>query len=68
MNVVINGLDLTDGKKVLLLAPDELAYEDMLELREILTDKFPESEFFIMNGGMKVIAHTNGPVDFIEGD
>ena len=50
MNIVINGIDLTEPKKILLISSDDLLMEDVIEIKRALFTEFPDTKFVILNG------------------
>lgn len=56
MNVFVTGIDLTDGKNVLLLTPEHFDQEEeIIELREVLLRNFPHCQFTVLSGGFQAV-------------
>lgn len=60
-NVYINGLDLTNAKKVLLIAKESLILEDALEVRKVMAERFPDIEWTILDGFEAILVKENTP-------
>lgn len=64
-NVYINGIDLTDsGKAVLLLAKEDLLAVDLYEIKKQLDDRFPGTKFVILSGFDAVVVPNTPSYDF----
>jgi hypothetical protein len=61
MAIYITGLDLSDGKSILLLAPEHMEDEDLFALQRELNERFSNCRFTILSGGFQSIATTNKP-------
>jgi hypothetical protein len=59
MNVFVTGIDMSDGKSVLLLAPESMDEQDIFELKRVLDNRFPGSKFVVLSGGFQAIATTS---------
>lgn len=67
MNIYINALDLTEPKRILLIYEnDEIQLEQFIEIKHILEDKFPDSEFVFLNGAKAFAIKKDGPLYNIE--
>ena len=59
--IIINGIDLTDGdKRILIATNEELSARDGFELKNALEEQFPTTKFVIISGA-QVVAIPEGP-------
>jgi hypothetical protein len=67
MNIFVNGIDLTEpGKKILLLTQESLDYDTVMEIKRNLESLFPEHRFSILSGFDQAIVtedNSNGVID-----
>lgn len=64
MNIIVNGLDLTNNKSVLLLAPDQLSEGELFLLKQTLDREFPGCKFVLLSGDFKAIATANSHIHY----
>jgi len=50
MNIVINGVNLTEGSTVLLEVPEDMYEDELTVLREGLESRCPGVKFILMQG------------------
>lgn len=65
--IVITGLNLSDGQKVLLMTPEYLDAEDSDAISEKMHELFPGVQFFILSGGFQALTFSKD-VDMVIGE
>ena len=59
MNIIVNSLDVSNGKTVLLLPPEHLDNETALEIHKFLREEMPQVEFKVLTGGFQAVVTNN---------
>lgn len=66
MNIYVNGIDLTNARRVLLATENEdMTFDDVIEAKMALEGRFPGIEFVFVTG-FKPVAIAHGPSYEIE--